>query len=45
MVIEAMKLKDAYNGNLLQYSFLENPMDGRAWQAIVQGFIELDTTE
>ena len=25
------------NGNPLQYSCLENPMDGGAWQAIVHG--------
>ena len=25
------------NGNLLQYSFLGNPMDRRAWQATVHG--------
>ena len=25
------------NGNPLQYSYLENPMDGGAWQAIVHG--------
>ena len=25
------------NGNPLQYSCLENPMDGRAWQATVHG--------
>ena len=25
------------NGNLLQYSYLENPMDGGAWQATVHG--------
>ena len=25
------------NGNLLQYSCLENPMDGGAWQATVCG--------
>ena len=25
------------NGNLLQYSFLENPMDRGAWQATVHG--------
>ena len=25
------------NETPLQYSFLENPMDGRFWQAIVQG--------
>ena len=25
------------NGNPLQYSYLENPMDGGAWQATVDG--------
>ena len=25
------------NGTPLQYSFLENPMDGGAWQAAVHG--------
>ena len=25
------------NGNLLQYSYLENPMDKGAWQATVHG--------
>ena len=30
------------NSNPLQYFFLENPMDGGAWQAIVH---ELDTAE
>ena len=25
------------NGNLLQYSCLENPMDGGAWQAPIHG--------
>ena len=33
------------NGNPLQYSCLENPMDGEAWQATVQGVSEWDTTE
>ena len=39
MVIAAMKLKDAYSldgegsGNPLQYSYLEDPMDGGAWWA------------
>ena len=33
------------NGNALQYSCLENPMDGRALQATVRGVAELDTTE
>ena len=33
------------NGNLLQYSCLENPMDRRAWQAIVLGVTkQLDMT-
>ena len=33
------------NGNPLQYSCLENPMDRRAWQATVHGVAELDMTE
>ena len=35
------------NGNPLQYSCLENPMDGGAWKAIVSpwGRKELDMTE
>ena len=33
------------NGNPLQYSCLENPMDGGAWQPTVHGVAELDTTE
>ena len=28
------------NGNPLQYSCLENPMDGGAWQATIHGVIE-----
>ena len=32
------------NGNPLQYSFLENPMDRGSWQAIVHGSQELGTT-
>ena len=32
-------------GNPLQYSCRENPMDRGAWRAIVQGSKELDMTE
>ena len=31
------------NGNLLQYSCLENPMDGGAWQSTVHGVIKSQT--
>ena len=33
------------NGNPLQYSCLENPMGGGAWQAAVHGVAKSDTTE
>ena len=33
------------NGNPVQYSCLENPMDRRAWRATVHGSQESDTTE
>ena len=33
------------NGNPLQCSCLENPMDGGAWRATVHGVTESDTTE
>ena len=31
------------NGSLLQYSCLENPMDGGTWQATVHGVIKSQT--
>ena len=31
------------HGNLLQYSFLENPMDRRAWRATVHGVTKSQT--
>ena len=33
------------NGNSLQYSCLENPMDRGEWWAIVHGVSELETAE
>ena len=33
------------NGNPLQYSCLENPIDGGAWQATYHRVAESDTTE
>ena len=33
----------AGNGNLFQYSCLENPMDGGAWQATLQGVTKIQT--
>ena len=33
------------NGNLLQYSCLENSVDRGAWRATVPGVVELDMTE
>ena len=44
--VRSMKQKSREgNGIPLQYSCLENPMDGGAWQAVVHGVTESDTTE
>ena len=40
------KIPGGGQGNLLQHSYLENPMDRGAWQATVDRVsTELDTTE
>ena len=40
---ESGRLPGEGNGNPLQYSFLENPMDGRAWQARIHGATKSQT--
>ena len=39
------RAREGGNGNPLQYSCLENPMDRGACRAIVHGVTELDMTE
>ena len=39
------KIPGEGNGNPLQYSCLENPMDRGAWWAIVHGVAESDTAK
>ena len=34
-LVQSLGWKDIGNGNLLQYSCLENPMDRGTWRAIV----------
>ena len=36
-------LPEGVHGNPLQYSCLENPMDGGAWQVIVRGVAQSQT--
>ena len=48
-LIKITKVKESFlsgegNGNPLQYSCLENPLDRGAWWAAVHGVAELDTT-
>ena len=43
--VSAFSYECVRNGNPLQYSFLENPMDRGAWRATVHGPQELDMTE
>ena len=40
---EVRKIPWRRNGNSLQYSCLENPMDRGAWQATVQGVAKIQT--
>ena len=42
---ESRRSPEKGNGNLLQYSHLENPTDRGAWQAIVHEIAELHMTE
>ena len=46
LIPESVRYPGGGNGNLCQYSCLENPVDRRAWWAAVHGgHKELDTTE
>ena len=44
-ILESGRYPGGGNGNPLQYSCLENPMDRVDWRAAVQGVTESDTTE
>ena len=45
LILESGRSPGVGNGNLLQYSCLENSMDRGAWQATIHGVTELDRTE
>ena len=45
LILGSGKSPGEENGNPLQYSCLENPMDRGAWRATVHGVSELDTAE
>ena len=42
-MLMSMLLNGEGNGNPLQYSCLEDPMDGGAWQAMVHGVAKSQT--
>ena len=44
-ILELGRCPGGGHGNPLQYSYLENPMERGAWQAIVHGVTESDTIE
>ena len=45
LISESRRSPGEENGNPLQYSCLDNPMDTGAWWATVHEVAELDTTE
>ena len=45
LIPESGRYRGEWNGNPLQNSCLENPMDRGAWQAVVHRVAELDLTE
>ena len=45
LILRGSKITGEGNANPLQYSCLENPMDGGAWWGAIYGVAESDTTE